>query len=60
MRRAMNKKKRTLQKASSVIMIVLFIGTIVMAMPFLWMILTAFKTISETTSVNPFVIFPKQ
>jgi multiple sugar transport system permease protein len=39
-------------------MIVLITGAIVMATPFIWMILTAFKTNSETTSLNPFVIFP--
>jgi multiple sugar transport system permease protein len=29
-----------------------------MVIPFLWMILTAFKTTTEATSVNPFVLFP--
>lgn len=29
-----------------------------MAVPFLWMVLTAFKTSTEATSINPFVIFP--
>jgi multiple sugar transport system permease protein len=29
-----------------------------MVIPFLWMILTAFKTTTEATSVNPFVVFP--
>ncbi|MGM9616263.1 carbohydrate ABC transporter permease [Butyricicoccus sp.] len=32
--------------------------SIIMLVPFLWMVLTAFKTVSESTSVNPFVIFP--
>jgi multiple sugar transport system permease protein len=31
-----------------------------MAVPFLWMILTAFKMIAETTSINPFVLFPSK
>ena len=31
-----------------------------MLVPFLWMILTAFKTVTEATSVDPFVIFPKE
>ena len=31
-----------------------------MLVPFVWMILTAFKTVTESTSVNPFVIFPKK
>ena len=30
-----------------------------MLIPFVWMILTAFKSVTEATSVNPFVIFPK-
>ncbi|MCR5557155.1 MAG: carbohydrate ABC transporter permease [Butyrivibrio sp.] len=30
-----------------------------MLVPFLWMFLTAFKTVSETTQVDPFVIVPK-
>ena len=30
-----------------------------MLIPFIWMILTAFKSVTEATSVNPFVIFPK-
>ena len=29
-----------------------------MLVPFVWMLLTAFKTISESTSINPFIIFP--
>lgn len=34
--------------------------SITMLVPFLWMILTSFKTVTETTSVDPFVIFPKE
>ena len=30
-----------------------------MLVPFIWMILTAFKTVTEATSVDPFTIFPK-
>lgn len=37
---------------------ILIIGALVMIIPFLWMVLTAFKTPSESTSINPFVIFP--
>ena len=37
---------------------VLILMTIVMLVPFAWMILTSFKTVSETTQVDPFVIFP--
>lgn len=46
-------------KASSVMIhIILILGSIVMIVPFLWMILTSFKTISESTQMNPFIIFP--
>ncbi len=38
--------------------IFLIIFAISMLVPFLWMILTAFKTTTEATSVNPFIIFP--
>lgn len=36
----------------------LIIAAFIMVVPFLWMVLTAFKTVTESTSVNPFVIFP--
>ena len=39
--------------------IVLIMGAFVMLLPFLWMVLTALKTVSESTSMNPFVFFPK-
>lgn len=42
-----------------VIHAVLIFVSITMLVPFLWMILTAFKSATEATSVNPFVIFPK-
>ncbi len=38
--------------------IVLLIGTVIMIAPFLWMMLTSFKTMSEATQMNPFVILP--
>lgn len=34
------------------------IFSIIMMVPFLWMILTSFKSVTEATQVNPFVIFP--
>lgn len=37
---------------------VLVIGAIIMIVPFLWMLLTSFKSISESTQMNPFIIFP--
>lgn len=43
---------------SVIIHIVLVLMSITMLVPFLWMILTAFKSVSEATQVNPFLIFP--
>ncbi len=43
---------------SIIIHCVLIIFSIIMIVPFVWMFLTAFKSVSEATSVNPFVIFP--
>ncbi|HJD37192.1 MAG TPA: carbohydrate ABC transporter permease [Candidatus Blautia ornithocaccae] len=43
---------------SVIIHIVLILMSITMLVPFLWMILTAFKSVSEATQVNPFLIFP--
>lgn len=34
-------------------------GACAMVIPFVWMILTSFKTVAESTSINPFVILPK-
>lgn len=42
-----------------IIHIFLILISITMLVPFLWMILTAFKSITESTQVDPFVIFPK-
>ncbi|WP_017210081.1 carbohydrate ABC transporter permease [Clostridium beijerinckii] len=36
----------------------LLFGVVIMILPFVWMILTSFKTVSESTSMNPYVIFP--
>lgn len=48
-------KKRITQ---GIIHAILIVSSITMLVPFLWMILTAFKTTSEATSINPFIIFP--
>ncbi|MGY5240458.1 carbohydrate ABC transporter permease [Clostridium tertium] len=40
--------------------IILIIGAVIMVIPFIWMILTSFKTITETTQLDPFVIFPSK
>lgn len=37
--------------------IVLLLGACVMMMPFVWMVLTSFKTVTEATSMNPFHFF---
>lgn len=37
---------------------VLIIGAVIMILPFVWMVLTSFKSVAESTSMNPFVIFP--
>ncbi len=50
-------KKRLTQ---AVIHLILIIVSFVMVVPFLWMALTAFKTVGESTSVSPFVIFPSK
>ena len=39
--------------------VILILVSITMLVPFIWMILTAFKTVTESTSVDPFVIFPE-
>ena len=38
---------------------VLIVVSVTMIVPFIWMFLTAFKTVSETMQVDPFVIVPK-
>ena len=47
------------QRTTSVtIHVVLIIGAIIMLVPFVWMMLTAFKTKSQAISVDPFYFFP--
>ena len=50
--------KRRMQRL--LIHLILIIFSIIMIVPFVWMTLTAFKTVTEATSVSPFVIFPSQ
>ena len=52
--------KRRQQISSISIHVILILVSVTMLVPFVWMILTAFKTVTESTSVNPFVIFPKK
>lgn len=40
--------------------LILILVSLTMLVPFFWMILTSFKSITEAISVNPFVIFPKK
>lgn len=44
--------------SSAAIHLLLILGGVVMLVPFLWMVLTAFKTQTEATSINPFIFFP--
>lgn len=37
---------------------ILIIGSAIMILPFLWMVLTSFKSVTESTSMNPFIFFP--
>lgn len=50
--------KRKMQKV--LIHVILIIFSVIMLVPFAWMVLTAFKSVGEATSVNPFVIFPSE
>lgn len=49
----------TKQKVVTILIhIVLIVISFTMLVPFVWMVLTAFKSSTEATSVNPFVIIP--
>lgn len=50
--------KKTIKKGSFWIHVVLIVGGIFMLIPFIWMIFTAFKTNTEATQIDPFLIFP--
>ncbi len=43
----------------SIIYSILILFSAIMIIPFVWMFLTAFKTVAETMQVDPFVIVPK-
>ncbi len=55
----MESLERNRKISSFIIHLSLVLISITMLIPFLWMVLTAFKSITEATSVNPFIIFPK-
>ncbi len=50
--------ERRAKMMQALIHAILILVSITMLVPFIWMILTAFKSMGEATSVNPFVIFP--
>ncbi len=51
------KRKKTLTSIFIHLFLIIFAFT--MLVPFIWMVLTAFKTNTEATSINPFVIWPQ-
>ena len=55
----MDSMERKSKMINILIHIILILVSITMLIPFVWMILTAFKSVTEGTAVNPFVIFPK-
>ena len=55
----MDSLERNRKISSFIIHLSLVLISITMLIPFLWMVLTAFKSITEATSVDPFIIFPK-
>lgn len=50
------KAKKNLTQA--LIHLFLIVFSITMLVPFLWMVLTAFKTQTESTSIDPFIFLP--
>ncbi len=51
----MKKKKKII---TVLLHFILILGATIMILPFLWMILTSLKTVTESTSMNPFVLLP--
>lgn len=54
---SLKKKQKMIRVFVHIIMLFM---TIVMLVPFIWMFLTSFKSVAETTQVDPFVIFPSK
>jgi multiple sugar transport system permease protein len=52
--------KKTNKVSKIIIYVILLLSSAIMIIPFAWMFLTAFKTMTEATAVNPFVIFPSR
>lgn len=53
----MKKKQITLH---IILQMILIAGAVAMILPCVWMVLTSLKTVTESTSMNPFVLFPKE
>jgi ABC-type sugar transport system, permease component len=51
------KKKKILSHI--LIHVILILGAVIMVFPFIWMVLTSLKTVTESTSMNPYVYLPK-
>lgn len=52
--------KANRKSGNLLIYILLTAGAIAMVVPFIWMFLTAFKSTSEATQMNPFIILPSK
>lgn len=52
-------ESKTRNTTNVLIHVILILVSITMLVPFLWMVLTAFKSVTEATAVNPFRIFPQ-
>lgn len=52
----MKKRKKT---NSVIIHSILCLGAAIMILPFLWMVITSLKTVTESTAMNPFVLLPE-
>ena len=50
-------KKKKINKGNLIVHLVLIVGSVIMILPFAWMILTSFKTLAESTQMPP-KIFP--
>lgn len=54
----MKNMQRNAQITKVLTYVVLILGAVIMIFPFVWMILTSFKTQTESMQVNPIVFFP--
>lgn len=53
------KKSQIEKRNKAFIYTCLILGSAVMLLPFAWMLITAFKSITESTQLDPFLIFPE-